>query len=72
MNDAPVATCCVPAGSEYQTYVPAPFEAVNVAVLPQLIVTLFAVGVVGGLTVIATGTTALTQEDDIEVIVTRP
>jgi hypothetical protein len=49
-----------------------PLEAVSVAVFPQLIVTLFAVGVVGGFTVIATGTTALTQEEDIEVIVTRP
>ena len=72
VKDAPVATCCVPAGSEYQTYVPVPFEAVKVAVFPQLMVTLFAVGVVGGFTVIATGTSALTQEDDIEVIVTRP
>ena len=49
-----------------------PFEAVKVAVFPQLIEALFAVGVVGGFTVIATGTNALTQEDDIEVIVTRP
>ena len=72
VKEAPVPTCCVAAASEYQTYVPEPFEAVKVAVLPQLILTGFAVGDVGGFTVTATGTTALAQEDDIEVIVTRP
>ena len=61
VKEAPVPTCCVAAASEYHTYVPALPDAVKVAVLPQLMVTGFAVGEGKGFTVIGTATTVEVQ-----------
>jgi hypothetical protein len=62
-----------PAAAVYQAVL-LPLDEVKVEVAPQLMVV---VPVITGcdtfeFTVTGTGTTALAQEDDIEVIVTRP